>query len=336
MTPVTLTTHGLAACDQFAAWHEWYAPIFHTAVREPPNRDFGATATVWTGNGFGLSRVVSPRVAAHRDDALVRRNPVDHWCIGLSKESPTHFRIRDREGSAPARVPYVYSLAEEMWSERSAMRLQLYLARDSFQPIAPALDAAVGTAFDLPGGRLLSDFILLLERHMPQLQVEHGSRLATSIQAMVAACLAPSAGAMAEARRPIDATLMERVRRAVRKNLRSRSLGPDTLCREAATSRSQLYRLLEREGGVAHYIQRSRLAESFALLCDPANGDSIGKIAELLCFADGSSFSRAFRREFGVSPSDARAAALVGGPVAPSTNKAVSGAPSFEECLQSL
>ena len=57
----------------------------------------------------------------------------------------------------------------------------------------------------------------------------------------------------------IRVTLMERVRQAVRRNLRSPSLGPDKLCREAATSRSQLYRLLENEGGVKSYIQRRRL-----------------------------------------------------------------------------
>lgn len=288
------------------------------------------------GTASGSAASSARGVTTHRAGALLRRNPVDHWCVGLSKESATHFRIGAREGAAPARVPYVYSLQEEMWSERSAVRFQLYLARDNFQPIAPLLDAAQGTAFGSPGGRLLSDFIFLLERHMPQLRPERGPSLALSVQTMVAACLAPSAGAMAEARTSIDATLMERVRRAVRMNLRSRSLGPETLCRGTAMSRSQLYRLLEGEGGVAHYIQRSRLAESFALLCDPSNGDSIGKIAELLCFADGSSFSRAFRREFGVSPSDARAAALVGGPAAPSRGKMASGAPSFEECLQGL
>ncbi len=131
---------------------------------------------------------------------------------------------------------------------------------------------------------------------------------------MVCACLAPSADRMAEASGHIDLTLMERVRRAVRKNLRSPSLGPEKLCREAATSRSQLYRLLESEGGVAHYIQRRRLSESFSMLCDPSNNFPIGKVAEMLCFADGSSFSRAFRREFGMSPSDVRAGAVGGSP----------------------
>lgn len=100
-------------------------------------------------------------------------------------------------------------------------------------------------------------------------------------------------------------------------------------------SRSQLYRLLEGEGGVAHYIQRRRLSESFSMLCDASNSLPIGKVAELLCFADGSSFSRAFRREFGMSPSDVRAgsfAALL--PEAPARRLKVPDVRSFGECLK--
>src|SRR5260221_14741083 len=88
---------------------------------------------------------------------------------------------------------------------------------------------------------------------------------------MLAACVAPSAERAAAVRDQIKLTLIERVRRAVRRNLRSASLGPDKLCREAATSRSNFYRLLEREGGVAHYIQRPGLSESFSMLCDATN-----------------------------------------------------------------
>jgi len=77
-------------------------------------------------------------------------------------------------------------------------------------------------------------------------------------------------------------------------------------------SRSQLYRLLKGEGGAAHYIRRLRLSESFALLCDTSINLPIGKIAESLRFGDASDFSRAFRREFGRSPSDVRAAAMEG------------------------
>jgi AraC-like DNA-binding protein len=121
-----------------------------------------------------------------------------------------------------------------------------------------------------------------------------------------------------------------------RSDLGSPSLGPDKLCRDAATSRSQLYRLLEGEGGVAHYIQRQRLSESFTLLCDVSNRLPVAKIAELLCFADPSSFSRAFRREFGMSPSDVRAASLAGPAPAPLKDARYNGVQSFSDCLRGL
>ena len=119
-------------------------------------------------------------------------------------------------------------------------------------------------------------------------------RLKDAVQAMVEACVAPSAERLVKAGSQINLTLMERVRRAVGKHLRSQTLGPDKLCREAATSRSQLYRLLASEGGVATYIQRRRLSESFAILCDVSNNLSIGRLAETLCFADASSSAGLF------------------------------------------
>ena len=77
-------------------------------------------------------------------------------------------------------------------------------------------------------------------------------------------------------------------------------------------SRSQLYRLLEGEGGVIRYIQRHRLRAIHAALSDPANEKPIAAIAESCGFYEASTFSRIFRREFGATPSDVRAASRAG------------------------
>jgi len=98
------------------------------------------------------------------------------------------------------------------------------------------------------------------------------------------------------------------VSHVVRKYLRSPALGPRLLCRSLRMSRSKLYRLMDAEGGVVRYIQRQRLLEAYALLSDPSVDLPITAIAEDLCFADTSGFSRAFRREFGATPNDVRAA----------------------------
>jgi AraC-like DNA-binding protein len=74
------------------------------------------------------------------------------------------------------------------------------------------------------------------------------------------------------------------------------------------------------------------------MLCDVANNRSIGKVAEILCFADGSTFSRAFRREFGMSPSDVRAMSSSGLPPAPVPKRLErSDIPrTFSDCLRDL
>jgi AraC-like DNA-binding protein len=335
MTPAMFMTHPLPLSEQFEAWRGWYASVFGMVSRQPAGEGFRGKTVTWMLDGFGFNRVSTPSVSTNRTKTMIRRDPVDHWCVSVSKTNSSEFSVGNDWSMVPARVPYVFSLGEELSSERSLDRIQLYLARDSFQTIAPLLDAARGKALDTPEGHLLADYMLLLERNIPDLPPEDGGKLALAIQAMLSACLAPSADRLAEAGTHVDLTLMERVRQAVRRNLRSPSLGPDKLCREAATSRSQLYRLLEGEGGVAHYIQRRRLSESFSMLCDPSNNLSIGKVAEILCFADGSSFSRAFRREFGMSPSDVRAGSI-GQLPPPAPLKKAAGVHSFRECLHSL
>jgi AraC-like DNA-binding protein len=208
------------------------------------------------------------------------------------------------------------------------------LSTSGFHEIAALLDASRAKAVDTPGGRLLADYMVLLARRLPDLASEEGARLAKAVEAMVAACLGPSSDRLAVASKQLRLTLMERVRQSVRVNLRSPSLGPNQLCREAAISRTRLYRLLEREGGVGHYIQRQRLSESFAQLSNISNVLPIFRIAEMLCFVDASSFSRAFRREFGMSPSDVRAAALAGLPAPSGKSAEKESIDRFSDCLR--
>ena len=223
-----------------------------------------------------------------------------------------------------------------MRTERSndSDRIAFHLSRDRFQGVAAILDAARGHALDAPQGRLLADYMLLLEKNLPNLEPEMAGRLGDAVRGMIEACLAPSMDRLVNASHQINATLMERVRRAVTKHLCSPSLGSVQLCREAATSRSQLYRLLEREGGVARYIQRRRLSEAWKLLCDSAGTQPIARIAEMLCFADASTFSRAFRREFGMTPGDVRAAARCGLQSTASTVTGGHSVNSFADCLR--
>jgi AraC-like DNA-binding protein len=236
----------------------------------------------------------------------------------------------------PARAPYLWSLGQEFVHERTHVeRTQLLLARDAFGDIAPVLDAALGSALNTPLGLLLGDYMTALERHLQQLTEAELPRLRDAVAAMISVAVAPTAERVAVARRQIDLGRMERVRQVVRRHLRTPTLGPNTLCRLVGMSRSNLYRLLEDRGGVAQYIQAQRLLEAHSILSDRDSRQSITNLAEDFCFADVSTFSRAFKREFGCRPSDVRAAASVG-LAPPPRRRAPTEAVDFADLLREL
>jgi AraC-like DNA-binding protein len=312
MESLRFDTSTLPKDQQFDAWMGFFDRVFDVDPGVPRSFGFPASTEVWTLGRSALSRTFAPALQVRRGRALIGRNPIDHWSlvIGGAKTALDDGR---HQFVAPALQPFLVSLGRELTNRRDAdTRLQLYLSRDEFADIAPTLDLAMGRVIPGGMGRLLADYLQVLERNLPSIPPEDVPRLLPAIATMLSACVAPTADRLAAAADQVDLGRRERVRRVVRKYLRSATLGTRLLCREVGTSRSQLYRLLEAEGGVARYVRRQRLLAAYAILTEPANDTPITRIAEEFCFADGSGFSRAFRQEFDISPSELRAASRAG------------------------
>jgi hypothetical protein len=172
---------------------------------------------------------------------------------------------------SPCEGADLWSLGQEFAHERTqADRVQFVMARDTFRDISALLDAACGSVLDTPLGRLLGDYMIALEHHLPAVTEADFPRITDAVGAMVAAAVAPSAERAAIAKQQINLGRKERVRQVVRRHLRTPTLGPGNLGRLVGTSRSNLYRLFEDTGGVARYIQRERLLEARAVLSDRA------------------------------------------------------------------
>lgn len=241
----------------------------------------------------------------------LRKDPLDHWCLVLCDPSPAQGAPSGDQTRLTSRELGIRSLGRSFDAVVSDTTvLSLYIPRDLFASSAGVLDAAEGNLMTTGLTALLADYLTALERRLPQIGIDAMERVAEMTGNIIAACLAPTADRMDAARPAANWTLVERARRAIHQNLANQNLTPDDLCRLIGTSRSKLYRLFEPFGGVAHYIQRQRLREGRALLGRSGDALSVGRIGEQVGFSDLSSFSRAFRREFGMSPSDVRGAVL--------------------------
>lgn len=96
--------------------------------------------------------------------------------------------------------------------------------------------------------------------------------------------------------------------RIIESSLQDSDLDPETLAGRLGVSLRRLYRLYESEGdSVCRVIQRRRLQRSAEDLRHVGeSGESITQIAFKWGFFDTSHFSRAFKREFGLSPREYR------------------------------
>ncbi|MHB2169855.1 helix-turn-helix domain-containing protein [Alsobacter sp. R-9] len=155
-----------------------------------------------------------------------------------------------------------------------------------------------------PLAAILDAYLSTLARHLPTLSPAHMQALAEPTRLLLVACAATQ-DVPGSADASGAGSTIERARRIVRDHIAAPDFGPVQLCRELAMSRSKLYRVFERTGGVAAFIQRERLQVAFERLTS-SSGGSIGTVAADVGFADHSTFSRAFRRAFGVSPRDIR------------------------------
>ncbi len=96
--------------------------------------------------------------------------------------------------------------------------------------------------------------------------------------------------------------------RFIENSLQDCSFDPDTLADRLGVSVRRLYRLFETEGeSVCRVILRRRLQRSAEDLLDKGAGaESVTQVAFKWGFVDAAHFSRAFRRQFGLSPREYR------------------------------
>jgi AraC-like DNA-binding protein len=309
------STSNLPPADQFAAWRSSYATMVDLSGPDDCTAGFAGDQVIWDLGSLAVSHV---RTAGLRFSSLaghVRRDPLDHWLISVMLEGNSRTVASSHVFDGHAGSVQIHPLGRvfEGHLTNSGM-LQLFVPRDFCRGMAHVLEAAEFSTLEGGMARLFADYMASLVRCLPLLDAVDLPGLVSSTRAMILACIARSPDHLEEAGDSIANALLERARRFIEANIVAPDLGATSLQRELGISRSRLYRLFEPYGGVNHYIQHRRLLDTYARLADPNDRRRILEIAEERGFNDAAEFSRAFRREFGYSPSEVRAAGKTGWP----------------------
>ncbi|MBK3745009.1 helix-turn-helix domain-containing protein [Paraburkholderia aspalathi] len=304
--PMIFNTSDLPREHQFEAWRAYHSSVIDGSSSRHTRHRFDFEQHIWNLGKLVFTAARMPGPLVPRTWRHLRRDPLDHWCLVLPESGFQSAHVAD---SLPRQVHF-RSLGRPFEGAAADSSVStIFIPRDLFRNIAGPLDGHSGTLNSDGLGGLLADFLIALGHRLPTMTANEVPNLVEAIRTMVAACLIPTADRIAEAREPIDLTILERARLIILRDIYSPALSPANLCLQLGVSRSKLYSLFEPLGGVGRYIRRHRLLAAHQMLSDPSNMRSIGDLAKSLCFSDAATFSRSFRNEIGCSPSDVRAAA---------------------------
>ena len=307
------TTAALPRCEQFSGWRDSFSTILHFA--EPPEAvsGFAGRQMLWDLGGLAFARVKTERLSFSSRPSHMRHDPIDHWMLTVMLRGSMTTMTPTRNLEAGVGLVQVHALGGGFAGHVSdSEMLALFIPRDSTPEMVVTLAAAEFSTLDTGMGRLLSDYLADVGKRLPILDEAALPGLVAATQAMILACVAPTPENREAAETPITLALLERARRIIQARLFERDLDAETLRQELGISRTRLYSLFEAFGGVMRYIQHRRLLDAHSALADPDERRLILQVAEQRGFTDGAEFSRAFKREFGYSPSEVRKGAKGG------------------------
>lgn len=152
---------------------------------------------------------------------------------------------------------------------------------------------------------LLKSYMLTIWETLPHLSGEEIGKIADlSINILYAAIVEPSAHQSKEAEpKGFNSPAMKAIRICIEDNLHDPDLSPEFIAQAVAVSAARLYRLCKPFGSPMELVRKRRLRRAHELM---AAGicTSVNEVSFATGFVNRETFSRSFKRHYGVSPKD--------------------------------
>lgn len=279
---------------QFGFFQTWYAGAAEVELLRAKEHAFPARQQVWQLGDLALSATTLPGSGYDVRWTHRKRPLLDHWVLNVPlSRSPGDGLVARKPGMTCLATP-------DEWVTSDDLLIALFLPRTWPATRAPRIEADVATL------SFLAQYAVLLHGSLPHLKQGDVPHIVSATADLFATALAPCDAHSLARQGPVDAVTTARLARFIAEKLSDRSLTPDRLCRSAGISRSRLYRIFQPAGGVSNYIRRKRLLKTRDALADSSERRAISAIAEEWGFTDPSVYSRMFKEEFGMSPTEAR------------------------------
>ncbi len=277
---------------------------------EPLDENFSCNAHICGLHDLRIMSIAGSAVRVSRTPAMAEGD--DKLALLILLEGAATVSQRGREASAVRGSSILFSGTDPFRIDRTTAHfVSVGVPMARLAPLLSSPDAALMSVMPcrLETLRLLAGYVdLLLNSHGP-METAELRRLAINhlLDLFVLALGATPDAARIAAGRGLRAARLRAIKADIAQNLEGDVTAAALSMRHRISPR-YIRKLFEGEGtSLSHFVLGQRLTRVHRMLTDPRYaGRSIADIALAAGFGDLSTFNRAFRRRFGMTPSDVR------------------------------
>jgi len=248
------------------------------------------------------STAVEPLVyTLKRTESIIRKDGLDNYSFNFRFSGAINGEINGQRIQVFPTELVVVDQARPYHREIEAGNaITLLVSRDMLPYVSSSIH---GTIFRNGISQLLAEYLCRLLRRMDELSSSEIVYIEQAIFNLLAAMLMPVTENLSNAKDEIQSSLYIKVKQHINQYFESPELSPEQICKVVGISRSSLYRLFEKDGGVASYIRQRRLLAIRSALASPIGPRSrISDLAYQYGFNSNTQLSRAFKQYFGHAP----------------------------------
>ena len=304
----------LASTPRFDAFEVWRASLdqlFDAALPADRPANFRGDVT-----GFHLgdsltfdNKSVAQRLA--RDRSRIRRSGIDHVMIQYQTTGRLRGDYDDHSVElGPGDVGFVDFGRPARSSDTHFSRITLIVPRARLPEAFKRRNLhGVVLAGERPATRLLGEYMRALFRSAGRLTQSEAAAAVDAAFALADGALGGGRGLSSDQQKAATPTLQQMAIAYIDQRLAEPDLTPDQIALALGVSRSTIYSMFAADDGVMSYVLARRLDRSFDAIVRRRAG--IGETAFAHGFRSEAHFSRAFRKRFGVAPTEARCLAAL-------------------------
>lgn len=307
----TFSTHSLRRTEKFATWRDSISVLYQSSLIDGDEyEDFNAMTDGFLLGEISQIRCASDRQNFSRSRKAIDRDGIDHYMIQIFTQGRCHARTPHGDLVVEPGDICVFDNAQELDSTNERFDLMaLFVPRSLLAPHINQADSRHLTCIksDDPYARLVRAHVFALFQTASRMTVDQGNLIVDPTVSLLGATLngnpCENEGGEAAVRLAITTTIKQHIDTC----LGNPEFNADSICDAFGISRTRLYKLFQYTDGVASYIRNRRLSFALGLLSDPRHRHrKIIDIALTVGFGSEVSFIRAFRRRYGLTPSEVR------------------------------